>query len=154
MAHPQARYNGTRKQPLATVRAGRSRRRLLILSKRGIGRKAVSEFTSLDHRTIQRIKNGRTKYVRRETQELIFSVPFNAFCNRAVIDSGPTLKLIARAQREGFTKSEIARRLSPKVRDKYKPGHASLQIALNGKVLAQTQMKVERFLNRLMEEAA
>lgn len=154
MAHPKRQCKRPRDRELKTIPAGRTRRRLITLSKSGIGRKAVVEFTGLDHRTLAKIKNGRTRYVRKETCDLIFSVPFNAYCDRALIDARPTIKLIARVQREGFTKSEIARRLSPKVRAKYKPGYASLQIANGSKVLARTAMRVEQFFQRLNAEAA
>lgn len=154
MAHPKRFTKQKRDQELRTIPAGRSRRRLLTLSKYGMGRKAVAEFTGLDHRTLQRIKTCKTKYVRRATQELIFSVPFNAYCDRAVIDARATVSRINRLLGEGFTRSEIARRLNPKIRAKYKPGYAPLHIASGGKVIARTAMRVEQFYNRVTAEAA
>lgn len=134
MAHPKRKLKKPRGRELKTVPAGRTRQRMLTLSRHGLGRKAVHEVTGLNHRTLQRIKTGKTKYVRKETQQLIFSVPFNAHCDRALIDAGPTVKLIDRIKKNGFTQSEIARRLSPKVKAKYRQGYAPLLIARKGKV--------------------
>lgn len=153
MAHPKRTTKKKRYRELATVPAGRARRRLITLSKKGVGRKAVHEFTGLDHRTLQRIKATKTKYVRKVTQELIFSVPFNAFCDRAVIDARPTVSRINRLLEAGFTRSELARRLNPKTKAKYKPGYASLQLG-GLKVIARTEMQVKKLYDRIMAEAA
>lgn len=143
MAHPKYITKNPRKVELKTVPAGRSRQRILTLSKRGIGRKAVHEVTGLDHRTLAKIKNGRTKYVRRETQRLIFSVPFDAHCDRAVIDGARTRKMIEELVTRhdtGFTKSEIAKRLGTK----QKRLHKTLNIGRKDMVLAKSQMRVEK----------
>lgn len=150
MAHPKYRTKQPRREELKTVPAGRSRNRLILLSQKGIGRKAVHECTGLDHRTLARIKNGKTRYVRKESRDLIFSVPFNAHSDMALIDSSKTQKLISRLLTQddmGFTRSEIARRLNPKVKARCKPGYATLEIGRKGRVLARSQMKVERLWN-------
>lgn len=154
MAHPKRTTKRPRKRELRTMLAGRTRRRLITLSQVGVGRKAVHEFTGLDHKTLRQIKNGSTKFVRRSTRDLIFAVPFNAFCNKALIDAGATQKRIAKLVQEGFTRSEIARRLSPTIKQKFLPGYASLQIGRKGRVIARTQMRVEQLYNRVMAEVA
>jgi hypothetical protein len=79
--------------------------------------------------------------VRRETQRLIFSVSFDAHCDRAVIDGTKTRKMIEHLTRkDGFSKSEIAKRLGAKQNREY----ATLHIAQKGMVLAKSQMRIEK----------
>jgi hypothetical protein len=144
MAHPKRKLKHPRGRELKTVPAGRSRQRLNILSKRGVGRKAVHEVTGLDHHTLRAIRSGKTKYVRRETQELIFSVPFDAHCDHALIDATDTQKMIEVLTTRcdlGFTKSEIAKRIGTKARPN---GYATLHIGRKGNVLARSQMRIEK----------
>ena len=143
MAHPKRITKRPRPAPLKMVTAGRSRLRLIKLSRAGIGRKAVHEITGLDHRTLAHIKNGRTKYVRKETRDLIFAVAFDAHCDRALVDARPTWKRINRMVTQddmGFTRAEIVRRAKF-----YIPanGWGSLQIGKT-KVTARTAMKIEK----------
>ncbi len=143
MAHPKYQTKQPRRLELKTVPAGRSRQRMLMLSRAGVGRKAIHEHTGLDHRTLARIRNGQTKYVRRETRDLIFSVPFDGHCDKALINAQRTWRLINRMltkQNMGFTRSEIAKRIGGCVG---KNGFASLQIGKT-KVIARTQMRVEK----------
>jgi hypothetical protein len=143
MAHPKCQTKQPRRVELKTVPASRCHQRILALSKHGVGRKAIHEHTGLDHRTLARIRNGQTKYVRCETRDLIFSVPFDGHCDKALIDAKPTWKMIDRMLRSrdmGFTRSEIAKRIGHHVS---KSGFAFLQIGKT-KVLARTQMRVEK----------
>lgn len=128
MAHPKRDRNPNshlckermwtrrRRGGLKTIPAGHVRRRLVSLSKAGIGRKAVHAVTGIDNRTLAKIKNGQTKRVGLETARLIKSVPFNAHSDLAVIDAKPTWELIDKLREwdMGFSKSEIARRLGAK----------------------------------------
>ena len=149
MAHPKRKTKEPRWRELTTVLAGRSRRRLITLSRRGVGRKAVHEFTGLDHKTLREIKSGATKYVRRSTHALIFSVPFNAHCDKALIPARKTWQMVTALKEEGFTQSELARRLGNKPSRR---SHQTLNIGKD-RVTAKTQMKVEQLYNRVMAEA-
>jgi hypothetical protein len=91
----------------------------------------------------RRFGTGRRKYVRRETRELIFSVPFDGHCDRSVIDAEPTWRMINAMLSRQDTRSEIAKRIGGYVG---KNGFASLQIG-NTKVIARTQMRVEKLYN-------
>jgi hypothetical protein len=132
-----------RRGGLQTVLAVSSRQRLLNLSSVGIGRKAVAEFTGIDNRTLGRIKNGQTQYVRKGTAELIKSVPFNAFSDKAVIDGSETRRLLRRmtSERMGFTKAEIARRLGKKEKCPL------LFIGRKKMVIAKSAMAIEKLYN-------
>lgn len=134
-----------RRGGLSTIPAGRTRQRLQTLSRVGIGRKAVHEFTGIDHRTLGRIKNGQTQRVRKETRELIFSVPMNAFCDKAVIDGTATRRLIGKLTSfdMGFTQAEIARRLGRKQKC------PNLFIGRKGNVIAKSAMKIEQLYNSM-----
>src|ERR1051326_2251784 len=94
MAYPKLQTKRPRKRELKTVPAEGSRARLLELSKHGVGRKAVHEFTGLDHKTLREIKNGNSRYVRRATQDVIFSVPTNAHCDHALVSASKTQRMI------------------------------------------------------------
>lgn len=133
-----------RRGGLKTIPAGMIRSRLRALSEAGVGRKAVHEVTGIDHRTLAKIKNGDTRYVRRATADLIYAVPFNAFCDRALIDGNETRRLIRQMTKKrgmGFTQAEIARRLGARQKC------PNLQIARKGRVLARTAMKIEQLYN-------
>lgn len=126
---------------------------MLLLSRRGIGRKAIAEITGLDERTLGRIRNGQTRFVRRGTQELIFSVPFDAHSDGALVDARPTLQLVKRLTRPdiGFTKAEIACRINPSLRKKNRM--ATLRLGRRGggkKITARTAMKIEQLFNQVM----
>lgn len=141
MAHPKQLTKRPRPVALKTVPSGRTRQRLRTLSQNGIGRKAVHEVTSIDLRTLARIKSGQTKYVRRETMRLIFSVPFDAHCDRAVISGTKTRRMIEHLiTHEDFTGSEIAKRLGTKQTRR----HKTLNIGRNENVLAKSQMRIEK----------
>jgi hypothetical protein len=144
MAHPKLKTKKPRYRELQTVSAGRSRRRLITLSRHGVGRRAVHEVTEIDHRTLARIKNGKTKYVRRETQELIFSVSLNAHCDHALVRASETRRMIRTLTKRhdmGFTQSEIAKRIGNKPRTN---GYATLHIGRKANVLARSQMRIEK----------
>lgn len=154
MAHPKLSTKHPRWRELSTVLAAKTRQRLLVLSRRGIGRRAVHEVTGIDHRTLARIKNKQTKYVRIETRDLIFSVPFDAHCDRAVISGAKTRHMIARLiERDdtGFTRSEIAKRLG---RKPHTNGFANLEIGRKSMVLAKSQMRVEKLYNDAIGKVA
>jgi hypothetical protein len=91
-----------------------------------------------------KIRSGQARFIRASTERRILAVPANAHSDRALISNARTWRRIECLLREGFTKTELARRLGSKAK------HPALQIGQNGEIEARTAMKVERLYNILM----
>ena len=130
------------------VSAEPARLHILALSKHGCGRRAVADACDVGNTTISEIRTGRKLQIRRSTEIRILAVTADAALDHAVISARSTTRQIDKLLREGFTKSELARRLG------YKTG--ALQINRR-KVLAKNAARVDRFYRQIMagdEEAA
>jgi hypothetical protein len=123
------------------VPAGRARRHILKLSRKGIGRRAIAEAADIPQSIIAKIKKPATKHIRKKTESKILAVTDGAVSGGAIVPAKRTWKLIRRLLDEGFTKAELARRLGCKSHH--------LQISKE-RILAQTAVRVERLFNRLM----
>jgi hypothetical protein len=94
---------------------------------------------------ISEVKRGLKTNVRRETERKILAITREAYSDHALIPANHTLRQITELLTEGFTKTELARRLGYKTR--------ALQIA-PGKIIAKTAVKVDKFYRAIMAEAA
>ena len=123
------------------VDAADVRHHLQMLSKRGIGRDTVSELSGICVSTVDVLRTGKRKNIRAMNAKRILSISVDAVVNDAqLVDAGPTMTRIRWMLNEGFTKTEIARRLGYKT-------HA-LQIR-RGRITARNAMKVEKLYNML-----
>jgi hypothetical protein len=121
---------------------------MMMLSHRGIGRRAVAAACDVGETTLQEIRNGRKTMIRRSTALQILAVTVDAASDRALISAKQTWSQLRRLLHEGFSKREIARRL----------GYKSPAIQLNRKrVTAKNAARVDRFFRVITagdEEAA
>lgn len=101
--------------PDGLVDAKRARRHLLRLSKKDVGRRAVSAACDVGNTTLEKIKSGAKTRIRRSTEQKILEVDVEAASDSARIDAGPTWKLLNALLERGWAKAEIARRLGYKV---------------------------------------
>ena len=119
-----------------------ARDHLLMLSKMGVGRRAVSDAAGVPQSTITKIKNLRRTQIRKDTERRILSVGISAAKDRALIKAKPVWKLIAALLEGGFTRRSLARRLGYK---------SSLQFR-KGRITVINAMKVIRLHTLIMTE--
>jgi hypothetical protein len=123
------------------VPANKARHHLILLSRRGIGRDTVSDLTGLGVTMIDQIRMGSQKNLRAMNEKKILAVDLDLVANDAqLISAVKTWERIRWMLREGFTKTEIARRL----------GYKTHALQLNKKqITARNAQKVEQLYNRL-----
>jgi hypothetical protein len=124
------------------VSSKKARRHILMLAGIGVGYKAVADACDVGKTIVLTIRTGERQRIRQETERRILSVTKDACADGALVDADPTWKRIAELQDEGFTKSELARRLGYRSR--------GLQFK-HTEVLASTASKIERFYVQIME---
>jgi len=129
------------------VPAGRARRHILKLSRRGIGRRAVAAVSGVSETILFRIRSGLRRQIRASTERRILAVTFDAYSDAALVSNARTWQRIGVLLSEGFTKQELARRLGSKAKE------PKLQIATRGECLARTAVKVERLYKIIMAGA-
>lgn len=123
------------------VDATSARRHLRKLSKRGIGRDTVSDLTGIANSSIDKIRTGSQKNLRAMNEKAILAIGLDDILNDAqIVDAAKTWERIRWMLREGFTKTEIARRLGCKTR--------ALQLGRK-QITARNAMRVERLYNML-----
>jgi len=123
------------------VDARAARRHILKLSKAGVGYKSVADAASVAHTVVAEIRAGRRLRIRQRTERSILAITKTAYAGGALIDADPTWKKINTLLDEGFTKSELARRLGSKT--------PALQFG-HFEVTAKTAARVDRFYRAIM----
>ncbi len=93
------------------VPASRARSHLLSLSRRGVGRRAVTAATDIADSVLHRIRQGTKLQIRARTERLILAVTPLVVADRALVKQGRTQQRIAELVEEGYSKAELARRL-------------------------------------------
>lgn len=134
--------------PNALVSAKAVKRHLRLLGRRGVGLRAVRDVTGLNLTRLLELRSGNAGRVTRRTERLILNVTSEAYADAARIPGKRTICLIKRMKRQGFNYRQLALKLD------LWPETLQRIVKRKGNVLAKTQMKVERFYNRLMAEAA
>lgn len=125
------------------VPAALARAHLIKLSRRGIGRDTVAEASGVSITAICEIKARKKKNIRMRTHRAIMAVDTGALAGGTLVNADPVWAQLNRLLREGFTQTELARRLGSKAR------MPALQ--LNGRVVtAENAMRVERLHNAVM----
>ena len=134
----------TKLPPNPLVSAGPARRHLLRLSERGIGKRSVAEVAKVGLTAIQDIKNGTKTRIRKETSDKILAAKFDDLVDdNHLVDAAPTHRLIEKLLAQGFTRTELARRLGSKGEQ------PALQLKAD-KVKARNARKVEKLYKSIM----
>ena len=123
------------------VDARAARRHISKLSKAGIGYKSVADAASVAHTVVAEIRAGRKLRIRQRTERRILAITKDAYAAGALIDADPTWKQIDTLLEEGFTKSELARRLGFKSK--------AIQFS-HFEVTGKTASRVDRFYRAIM----
>lgn len=119
------------------VSAAPVRRHLKKLSAQGLGYKSVGEACDVGRTTLAQIVAGARR-CRADVARRILAVTPDAIADSALVDAGPTWKLINELLDKGWTKTALATALGSKSK------RAALQIRKT-KVEAQTALAVRKF---------
>jgi hypothetical protein len=125
------------------VDTDKARRHLKMLSRNGVGRRAVADASDIAGTILSEIRSGKRKRIRARTERKILAVTKEALSGGALVDADLTWKKIDELLDEGFTKGGLALRLGMKT--------LALQIK-RFEVTAKTQMRVDRFYRQIMAE--
>jgi hypothetical protein len=93
------------------VSAARARRHLERLARAGVGRRQIADAAQTAASAIAEIRAGRKTKLRRETEARILAVTEDARADASTVDAASTQKIVALLLDDGFTRSELARRL-------------------------------------------
>lgn len=125
------------------VSADGVRAHLKRLSRQGVGKRSIAIAADVNHSVLSEILAGRTHQLRAQAARRILATDRDAIADHALVPAGPTWRRLRRLLSEGFTKSELARRLGSRSRT------PALQFK-NRYVLAKTAARVERFYRIVM----
>lgn len=98
------------------VPANKAQAHLKMLSSQGIGRRSVAAASDVALTVLLDVSTGRKTQIRARTERAILAVDEKAAGDRALVPAKPTWKLLNRLVKDGYTKSELARRLGYKTR--------------------------------------
>jgi hypothetical protein len=125
------------------VPAIRAQVHLKMLARRGVGRRLISQVCGISDWRLQDIKKGRQLRIRARAERAILAVTEEVLGEATLVDARPVWAQINRLLREGFSQSELARRLGSTART------PALQICGDA-VTARTAMKVEKLHRSVM----
>ena len=117
------------------VDATEARDHLTWLRSVGVGRRTVSERSGVAVSAVQRIANGTRTKARKQTVDAILAVGRSAAHGAALVDAGPTWKLVDDLLAHGWTKKRIGQNLTGD------PRTVSLQLG-RVRVTAETAARV------------
>lgn len=121
------------------------REHLLALSAKGIGYKTVSQYADVGHTCLAKVMNGKSRKMRRTRAERILAVTPDCVMAGTLVSSRSVRQKLKALKAEGFTMTELARRLGYK--------SPAIQFGKRKKVTAKTRTRLERFWNILNMEA-
>ena len=122
------------------VSAGPVIEHLRSLSAVGVGYRSVTAVTGVHQTTLQKVKSGQHKFIKKSSAEKILAVSAEAVADHGRIDASTTRRLIELLLRDGFTYRELAKRAGV--------GRSTLSHR-KPCVTARTRMKIEKFYNRI-----
>lgn len=121
------------------VPAQTAREHLAKLSSAGVGRRTVSDVTSIADTVLAEIISGRKANIRARTERLILAVTPAAAADRALTSATATWQRVSSLLAEGMSKAQIAREL----------GYKSPAIQFGrDQVTVRTAYEVERLFER------
>ncbi len=119
------------------------RAHLKKLSRQGVGYKSVAVAADVSKTVLANILFRDQQQLRAQAAKRVLAVDADALADGARVKAGPTWRRLNRLLSEGFTKTELARRLGSKAR--------TPALQFKGRyVLAKTAARVERFYHIVM----
>jgi hypothetical protein len=125
------------------VPADAVRAHLKKLSRQGVGYKSVAIAADVGHGVLADILFHDKQQLRAQSARRVLAIDRDAVADHALVPAGPTWRRLRRLLAEGFTKTELARRLGSKA------ATPALQFRQRH-VLAKTAARVERFYHIVM----
>jgi hypothetical protein len=93
------------------VSAIKAKAHILALAEQGVGRRQVSDASGVADSIVHSIRLGTRMTIRARTERLILAVTAAAIADRALIDAGPSWKLLDDLLATGYSKASLARAL-------------------------------------------
>lgn len=93
------------------VPAAKARAHLLMLSKQGVGRRAVGATTDISDTVLSDIRSGNKKNIRARTERLILAVNKDMASDHALTSATGTWKLIYKLLDKGYSEAQLAKLL-------------------------------------------
>lgn len=115
------------------------------LSRQGVGYKSAADAAGVSRSTVGAILAGRRTQLRAQAAKRLLAVDREAVADHALVPAVRTWRLIEQLLKEGFTKTELARRLGSSARA------PALQLRRDY-VTAVNASKVERLYRQVMAE--
>lgn len=125
------------------VSADAVRAHLLTLSRQGVGYKSVAAAADVSPTALMAIRAGMKTKLRAQAARRVLAIDRDAVADRALVKAGPTWRRIRHLLGEGFTKTELARRLGSNART------PALQFRSRF-ILAKSAARVERLYTIVM----
>jgi hypothetical protein len=123
------------------VPSDHAREHLLLLSEKGVGRRTVATLTGIRDRSIQLIRKGIKKQIRKNTERRILFMTSEHVRGSSLVNAASTWKLINHLLKEGFSKKLLAQGL----------GYRSPALQINKKfVTARNATKIKFFYDQIM----
>ena len=118
-----------------------ARAHLKQLSRRGMGHRSVADLASVPKSIVLQIMTGTKRRARSRTVLAILAVEYQHAADKQLVAAGTTMKRLDALKEEGYTQTEIARRLGSRARV------PALQLKTK-KITARSAMKVEQLWRR------
>lgn len=130
--------------PNRLVPAGPTAKHLRKLRRHKVGLRSLRDITGMSFSHLRLLRAGKKQFVQLRTERKILQITGEAYAGGARISSVPTAIRLRRLRQEGFTYSRLAVQL--------KLWPETLMKIVNRKALvrASTEMKVEKFYNKIM----
>jgi len=123
------------------VSADRARAHLSMLSRQGVGRRAVGAASDVGDTTLQQIRNGAKTQIRANTEKRILAVDKSCVSDGALVPAGRAQRLLERLKAEGYPALRLVRFLGGKSQ--------GLQFGAR-KMTARNVRRIERLYRELM----
>jgi len=122
------------------VAADNARAHLLELSAAGVGRRTVCDAADVSNSVVHSIILGRKVQIRARTERLILAVTPAAAADHALVPAKPTLMLLRKLAKDGYSKASLASHL----------GYANRALQFKDtQVTVRTQHDVQRMFEQL-----
>jgi len=128
------------------IPAGKARRRILALSRKNVGRRAIAVASDVGETIVHEIKTGKRQQIRARTERRILSVTIADARDHALVPARRTWQLLHQLRKEGYTKVRLARELGYQAKN----GRPSIQFRKNF-VLVRSAWRVARMFRQLTE---
>lgn len=125
------------------VAAKKARKHIQWLGVRGLGRRSIADSADVGRTVIQEIRSGKKTQIRARTERRILAVNADAVSGGCLVDGTKAWRQIKWLIEEGFTKTEIARRLGSRAKT------PALQINPD-EIRARSAMKIDRIYSLAM----